>query len=409
MSAEAGGSAQPLVSASQANFLRDVVRFIDAPLSPRDLSRLQKECKDTMAYKGPGSSPGAAFSVGSCVMPVGLRNTPEFNGLPATVMGREGQKLLIEFLGAPGRIFDIPIERLVPTAPPQDAAGGPGSPRSGAEPAVANALAEKLRCAMSHVEAAPEAMRVGEELHRLRPHLLYAIISEFQPTLSAANIERNWARIIQIYQAHATRVAETSGIRLGSGSPQLTQLSHQQQQEDQGLSEASRKAAEEDAEVVSQLKGVLNFIEAPLSPRTLAEIRRIRGQQQSGLGLPELTAPPAQVAAPPAQVAAPPAQVPEGPAMAQSFMEQSLAPPARLPTGLQAGQQVPTGLQAGQQAPTGLHPRPSFQIRSGSESGAAMWGTGNVSGVRAPPPTHLAANNIEMPRVISRAMSFDDI
>eukprot|EP00756_Hemistasia_phaeocysticola_P042512 Hpha_TRINITY_DN16974_c1_g3::TRINITY_DN16974_c1_g3_i1::g.56935::m.56935 len=345
-------SDQLLVSQPQATFLRDVVRFIDAPLSPRNLSRLQRECTDTMAYKPGAFEPSCGgFAVGSCVTPTGLRNTPEFNGLPATVVGQEGDKLLIEFLGAPGRIFDVPVDRLVPAHPQQGAAL---EPPTGA--ATADILAEKLRCAMSHVEAAPDAMRAGEELYRCAPSVLYSVISEFQPTLSPANIERNWSRIIQIYQAHAIRVAETSGIRLASASPQMTQLSPR------GRTELSREAAEADAEVVSQLRGVLNFIEAPLSPRTLAEIRRIRGQQQ---GLPEV--------APVAQQSGIP----------QSVLAQSgpVGAPLAIP-------------QPSPQA-TGLVPRPSFQVPRTSGSGF----TSGVQGLRP---------ELAVPRVTS-GMVFDDI
>merc|ERR1712216_492479 len=99
-----------------------------------------------------------------------------------------------------------------------------------------------------------------------------AVVEEFQPTLSRATIERNWFKIVQIYQAHAERVAQThiaapigTAQQRGSPTPQPVSI--------------PAPAAESEDEVVAQLKGVIDFIDRPLSPRTLQNIKQLKRQQ----------------------------------------------------------------------------------------------------------------------------------
>eukprot|EP01065_Artemidia_motanka_P016842 TRINITY_DN20441_c0_g1_i1.p1 TRINITY_DN20441_c0_g1~~TRINITY_DN20441_c0_g1_i1.p1 ORF type:complete len:265 (+),score=94.94 TRINITY_DN20441_c0_g1_i1:54-848(+) len=253
----------------QESFIKDVVDFIDAPLSPKTLGQLRRRCREHMSPERSRDerSPG----VGDWVEVHGLMNTPEFNGLTARVVGLEMDKLLIEFLGAAGQVYDIPPRNLRSCQPPPDAAAFAASPPipSGGSPASAALLQSRLRCAMSHVEAASEAMEVAQQLHRVDPAALYTTVAEFQPTLSVSNIERNWSRIVQIYQAHAERVAARSGITQKQMALPIAPAP------------AQPPPTAADQEMLSQLRGVLDFINAPLSPRTLNRIRGMR-QQQAG-------------------------------------------------------------------------------------------------------------------------------
>eukprot|EP01062_Namystynia_karyoxenos_P017270 TRINITY_DN16345_c0_g1_i1.p1 TRINITY_DN16345_c0_g1~~TRINITY_DN16345_c0_g1_i1.p1 ORF type:complete len:322 (+),score=61.49 TRINITY_DN16345_c0_g1_i1:69-1034(+) len=316
MAAEPGGFLSP-GTPGQEGFVRDVIEFIDAPLSPKALNRLRREyrdyCGNTPPWSsGPAGSPAAAeqpadalggagpasaagVQLGTWIEVCGLVNTPEFNGLTARVVGHEpGNKVLIEFLGAAGQAYDVPSHNVrrcqpppaAPALPPlphqhQPAAPAPEPPLRPPPRAVSAAgvplvaeLQSRLRCAMSHVESAPEALAVAQALARADPATLFATIAEFQPTLSRDNIERNWVRIVQIYQAHAERVAESSAQRDRAGPQAGTNGSWA------GSSAAAFRAPQGgDDEWAAQLRGVLNFIDAPLSPRTLAGLRQLRAGQ----------------------------------------------------------------------------------------------------------------------------------
>ena len=106
---------------------------------------------------------------------------------------------------------------------------------------------------MSHVESAHEAMRVATQLHILDAEGLYNVVGEFQPTLSRANVAKNWAKIVQIYQAHAERVGTGQAPEAPAASASQPAYSPAQ---------GSYATAPAEGELTSNLQGVINFIDA---------------------------------------------------------------------------------------------------------------------------------------------------
>eukprot|EP01064_Diplonema_japonicum_P033351 TRINITY_DN6536_c2_g1_i1.p1 TRINITY_DN6536_c2_g1~~TRINITY_DN6536_c2_g1_i1.p1 ORF type:complete len:314 (+),score=45.67 TRINITY_DN6536_c2_g1_i1:89-1030(+) len=292
-------------------FIQDVISFIDQPLSPSSLNKLKKSCKGQPAYgkvqaEEPlalGAPPAAGgetansslaflYPVGSEVEAQHLHNTTEFNGMRGTVMGHQDGKLLVEFFGAGGQVFDIPsfnvklttsvpvpavpvpapapapLPEMIPVMPP-----APPLSSQTANLIEINALKEKLRMAMSHVEVAKDAVSYATQLNALSQEELINVISEMQPTLSRQNISKNWRKIVQIYMAHADKVALGMAGRdmgalaapIGASSPLPVQYSAASGTVPQGYEDFS-----------GHLESVINFIDKPLSPRTLKEVRAIR-------------------------------------------------------------------------------------------------------------------------------------
>eukprot|EP00755_Sulcionema_specki_P011581 Sspe_Gene.7829::Locus_2654_Transcript_1_3_Confidence_0.400_Length_1022::g.7829::m.7829 len=265
----------------QQKFIQDVIHFIDQPLSPRTLHDLRKSCKHQPGYKDKESrreesmaavsSPPARqdspsirspsmvdmhrdLPMGTEIEAYNLQNTTEFNGLKGHVVGYQGDKVLVEFFGGGGQVFDIPPANLrvvrrqgsaswTPSVKPEPApVASPPHPESAA-------LQERLRCGMSHVEAAHDAMETATRLSIVDPEGLYTVIAEFQPTLSRSNIIRNWRKIIQIYQAHAERVERS----VSQQSPQARGLA------DYPSTALGTNASED---IIGQLEGVISFLDA---------------------------------------------------------------------------------------------------------------------------------------------------
>ena len=103
---------------------------------------------------------------------------------------------------------------------------------------------------MTHVDSARDAMKLATQLHVIDHESLYTLIAEFQPTLSRTNIAKNWAKIIQIYQAHAENVEGAHAQEVQSAaSPSYTPVAGA------GLPQAQ-------GDVAQNLMGVINFIDS---------------------------------------------------------------------------------------------------------------------------------------------------
>eukprot|EP01062_Namystynia_karyoxenos_P050701 TRINITY_DN3956_c0_g1_i2.p1 TRINITY_DN3956_c0_g1~~TRINITY_DN3956_c0_g1_i2.p1 ORF type:complete len:873 (+),score=196.91 TRINITY_DN3956_c0_g1_i2:80-2698(+) len=141
------------------------------------------------------------------------------------------------------------IQVLLSTPPP------PESPSRGYDDDVA-ALQEHMRRGMRQVAASRQLLDVATALHGAAPQAVYSVISEFQPSLSQAKIEKHWRRILGIYVEHAERQGAAQESWAGGALLEPTDA--------------------EIEEFVSQIQGVINFLDAPLSPRTLRQMREIR-------------------------------------------------------------------------------------------------------------------------------------
>eukprot|EP01060_Flectonema_neradi_P019080 TRINITY_DN2607_c0_g2_i4.p1 TRINITY_DN2607_c0_g2~~TRINITY_DN2607_c0_g2_i4.p1 ORF type:complete len:363 (+),score=69.16 TRINITY_DN2607_c0_g2_i4:338-1426(+) len=345
-------------SPQNQQFINEVISFIDQPLSPTSLHRLKKSCKVHPGYRGStasganteglqsqpmiatadvGSSgalataaspaaaspaallPGGAdagrimFPVGCEIEALGLQNSIEFNGLRGTVMGHQGDKVLVQFHQKDATdVFDIPPHnlRLIATVssgilpvpepvvaaammppPPPPAAlsmppvmAPPPLPISNPQSDAINLLKQKMRCCLSQVEASRNALTTGTQLHIQSPEALYEVLQEFQPTLSRESIARNWIKVIQIYQAHAEKVdspaansyaspAVATSMSPVTNAPPST--SSQSPQQIVGYS-TTATAPGLTADGAANLEGVINFLDAPLSPRSLKEVRKLR-------------------------------------------------------------------------------------------------------------------------------------
>lgn len=116
-------------------------------------------------------------------------------------------------------------------------------------------LADRLRRAMCHVDEAGDLAETAEALYAESPQAVYDVIAEYQPTLSESKIQRHWRKVIGIYLEHAVAAGAVSAPGAGAdGAP----------------------AAEEDVDVMAQIRGVVDFLDAPLSPKTLRDVRDIR-------------------------------------------------------------------------------------------------------------------------------------
>ncbi|KAJ9442750.1 hypothetical protein DIPPA_18210 [Diplonema papillatum] len=123
-------------------------------------------------------------------------------------------------------------------------------------------LTDAFRKGMSHIRSSAGLVSIAEALHDASPAALYSIIAEFQPSLSTGKIQRNWRKIVEIYVAHAEKALVTQGSQV-SGS-------------ERGELAVYSESYIPYGEVASQIKGVISFLDSPLSPRTLKEVRHLR-------------------------------------------------------------------------------------------------------------------------------------
>eukprot|EP01062_Namystynia_karyoxenos_P009560 TRINITY_DN13381_c0_g1_i2.p2 TRINITY_DN13381_c0_g1~~TRINITY_DN13381_c0_g1_i2.p2 ORF type:complete len:309 (+),score=107.19 TRINITY_DN13381_c0_g1_i2:105-929(+) len=255
------------LSPDQQSFIQDMIGFLDAPLSPKSLAKLRKACAEHTSPQRRGDAAAQpvtgqqGLAPGTPIVVRDLVNNPDFNGLYGKVVQSTADKVLIEFDGGEGQLFNLPAWNVCPVS--LGATPGAQSAPAGAAPGVEPAgrhyvsqqvagLQERLRLGMSTVQSAREAMDVAEELHALDPEALHNVIAEFQPTLTRSNIARNWRKIVQIYQAHADRVERSIGVMRTPMQP----------------------LGEDD--VAGHIAGVIDFIDQPLSPGSIVQIRNIR-------------------------------------------------------------------------------------------------------------------------------------
>eukprot|EP01059_Diplonema_ambulator_P004979 TRINITY_DN1472_c0_g1_i1.p1 TRINITY_DN1472_c0_g1~~TRINITY_DN1472_c0_g1_i1.p1 ORF type:complete len:329 (+),score=53.00 TRINITY_DN1472_c0_g1_i1:60-1046(+) len=310
------------------NFIQDVISFIDAPLSPSSLNKLKKSCRgqgyeaaitegqgagqspaqippppvQPSMYASPAGGGESAYSSLTYLYPVGceveaqhLHNTTEFNGMRGTVTGHQDGKLLVEFYGYAGQTFDIPTFNVKVVGPGTSTTRGPslGVPAPAPNPVLpvnpampvysspsmsthtanlleVNSLKDKLRMSLTHVEVARDALTHASMLDVVSHEDLISVIGELQPTLSRQNISKNWRKIVQIYMAHAEKVSlGMVGREAGyAGAPAPAASPAPAAQYDSQYSSPM--------DLAGNLESVINFIDQPLSPRTLREVRQVR-------------------------------------------------------------------------------------------------------------------------------------
>eukprot|EP00756_Hemistasia_phaeocysticola_P016516 Hpha_TRINITY_DN15481_c6_g10::TRINITY_DN15481_c6_g10_i1::g.174936::m.174936 len=256
------------LTSDDQDFIKDVVDFIDAPLSPQSLSRLRQRCRSLSPSPSPARQHEAEIEVGADVEAHSLQNNSDFNGLRGTVLARQQNgKLLVEFHCGRGQPYSLSAANLRPAGAAQLALRNAEQEAALARAeAEIGSLEEQLRRGMSVVAEAKGTMDVASRLNAICPERLHRVIADFQPTLSLANIARNWRKIIVIYQAHAERVEASL----------LQQQQQQQIQQQQGGVDARDLTPLDDEDLAAQIEGVISFIDRPLSPNSLGEIREIR-------------------------------------------------------------------------------------------------------------------------------------
>jgi len=127
-------------------------------------------------------------------------------------------------------------------------------------------LKAHLRLGMCHADAARQLHQISADLHAVDPQAVYSVIAEFQPTLPLASIARTWRKIIEIYQAHARRSEQEAvgGGQLANYSANTALLP---------ISEFDPEAGDE---LAGLIRGVIDFIDQPLSPKSLRAMRHLR-------------------------------------------------------------------------------------------------------------------------------------
>eukprot|EP01063_Lacrimia_lanifica_P004119 TRINITY_DN12301_c0_g1_i1.p1 TRINITY_DN12301_c0_g1~~TRINITY_DN12301_c0_g1_i1.p1 ORF type:complete len:314 (+),score=123.96 TRINITY_DN12301_c0_g1_i1:88-1029(+) len=295
-------------------FIQDVINFIDKPLSPGTLSHLRKSAKahregspaaasPTPARAAPAAGvplheelPVREMSPLALVFPLGakietqhLANNTEFNGLRGVVVGHATEKVLIEFEGGAGQVFDIPsynlrvvnpADLLPPSAlpvPVLDSAVAVPVPVPAPAPAPSQDVVElqsKLRMAMSFVEAAKDALLLAADLYQTSPNALIDVVAEFQPALPRDTIDKNWVKIVKIYQDQAATVATAAAPAPAAPAPPVAALPAALPAPVYGAAPAPAPMG--DVTMSGGIQGVLDFIDKPLSPSTLKDVRKLR-------------------------------------------------------------------------------------------------------------------------------------
>eukprot|EP01060_Flectonema_neradi_P037548 TRINITY_DN7594_c1_g1_i2.p1 TRINITY_DN7594_c1_g1~~TRINITY_DN7594_c1_g1_i2.p1 ORF type:complete len:830 (+),score=147.68 TRINITY_DN7594_c1_g1_i2:212-2701(+) len=117
-------------------------------------------------------------------------------------------------------------------------------------------MIERFRRGMTHIHASKQLLDIADSLHMSDPSALYNAIAEFQPTLTLQKIQKNWRKIVLIYVSHAEATLREQQVALAEQQHTEPTIHY--------------------PELAGQLKGVINFIDSPLSPRTLRDVRHIR-------------------------------------------------------------------------------------------------------------------------------------
>eukprot|EP01065_Artemidia_motanka_P042756 TRINITY_DN5785_c0_g6_i1.p1 TRINITY_DN5785_c0_g6~~TRINITY_DN5785_c0_g6_i1.p1 ORF type:complete len:392 (+),score=98.34 TRINITY_DN5785_c0_g6_i1:48-1178(+) len=130
-------------------------------------------------------------------------------------------------------------------------------------------LRDLLQVTLWSTEGAGSIGDAAASLAERDPGMLLQVLGSKLPGFTPGKIQRNWQAIVEVYKAHAERAAE-----------ELSAIAAADTADDAGAvagadgGDAAESVGAEDP--LAQIKGVIEFLDAPLSPNSLRDVRLIR-------------------------------------------------------------------------------------------------------------------------------------